>query len=74
MKTIQLSEEIHRRRFLGIAAMTVAAAEFGMIGSANAQSSKAIPSRCGPTTKPGTNTSFALTEADRCRPPECWIR
>src|SRR5208282_2870060 len=38
----QMSEEINnnRRRFLGTAALSIAAAEFGMIGSANAQSSK----------------------------------
>src|SRR6266849_6457640 len=37
-----MSEEIDhdRRRFLGTAAMTIAAAQLGMIGSANAQSSK----------------------------------
>ncbi len=59
-----MSEEINydRRHFLGIAAMTIAAAELGMIGSANAQSSKITPA--GPTKiklgtiKPGTNTSF----------------
>ena len=36
-----MSEEINddRRRFLGTAAMTIAAAQFGMIGSADAQSS-----------------------------------
>ena len=39
----KISEEINdnRRRFLSTAAMTIAAAQFGMIGSANAQSSKA---------------------------------
>jgi len=60
----KMSEEINydRRHFLGIAAMTIAAAELGMIGSANAQSSKITPA--GPTKiklgtiKPGTNTSF----------------
>jgi nitrous oxide reductase len=37
-----MSEEINhdRRRFLGTAAMTFAAAQLGMIGSAKAQSSK----------------------------------
>ena len=36
MDAIRTSEDInhHRRRFLGTAAMTVAAAQFGMIGSA----------------------------------------
>ena len=53
-------EEINlsRRRFLGTAAMTIAAAQFGAIGSANAQSSKTKPADL-PTIKPGTNTSFA---------------
>ena len=46
-----------RRRFLGTAAMTIAAAQFGMIGSAYAQSSKAKPVGL-PAIKPGTNTSF----------------
>jgi pimeloyl-ACP methyl ester carboxylesterase len=64
MGTIKMSQEINhdRRRFLGTAAMTVAAAQLGMIGSADAQ-----PSTTGPadatsvklgTIKPGTNTSF----------------
>ena len=55
MGTTRMSEEInhHRRRFLGTAAMTIAAAELVMIGSANAQSSKIKPG-----IKPGTNTSF----------------
>jgi pimeloyl-ACP methyl ester carboxylesterase len=48
----------NRRRFLGMAAMSVAAARFGFIGSAKAQSSQIIPA--GATTiKSGTNTSFA---------------
>ena len=47
-----------RRRFLGIAAMGVAAFEFATIGSAPAQSSRKIPADL-PTIKPGTNTSFA---------------
>jgi pimeloyl-ACP methyl ester carboxylesterase len=42
-----------RRRILGIAAMTIAAAELGMTGSATAQSRKIEP------IKPGANTSFA---------------
>jgi pimeloyl-ACP methyl ester carboxylesterase len=42
-----------RRRFLGAAAMTIAAAQFGMIGSAQAQSAKDAAA-----IKPGTNTSF----------------
>jgi pimeloyl-ACP methyl ester carboxylesterase len=53
-------EEInhHRRRFLGTAAMTIAAAQFGMVGSAQAQASQANPPRL-PAIRPGTNTSFA---------------
>src|SRR5438132_13827905 len=52
-------EEINhdRRRFFGTAAMTIAAAQLGMIGSAVAQSGKANPASV-PTIKPGTNKSF----------------
>jgi pimeloyl-ACP methyl ester carboxylesterase len=54
-----MSEEINhdRRRFIGTAAMTIAAAQLGIIGSAKAQSSKIQPAGV-PTMKPGTNTSF----------------
>lgn len=46
-----------RRRFLGSAAMTIAAAKFVMIDSAHAQSSNT--EAAGATTiKPGANTSF----------------
>jgi pimeloyl-ACP methyl ester carboxylesterase len=47
-----MSEEInhHRRRFFGTAAVAIAAAQFGMIEAAAAQSRPAI--------KPGTHTSF----------------
>ncbi len=48
----------HRRRFLGTAAMTIAAAHLGIFGSADAQSSKIKPANL-PTSKPGTNTSFS---------------
>jgi pimeloyl-ACP methyl ester carboxylesterase len=66
MSTSRLSEEIeleeinrHRRRFIGSTAVTIAAAQFGMIASADAQSSKINP------IKPGTNTSFsALKQID----------
>jgi pimeloyl-ACP methyl ester carboxylesterase len=53
----KINDELNdnRRRFLGTAAMTVAAAHFGMIASATAQSSK---TNLG-TVKSGTNTSFA---------------
>jgi hypothetical protein len=58
--TIKTSEEInhHRRRFFGTAAMTIAAAQFGMTGLAAAQPSKAGVARM-PATRPGTHTSFA---------------
>jgi pimeloyl-ACP methyl ester carboxylesterase len=44
-----------RRRFFGAAAMTIAAAQFGMIGSVQAQSAKDAAA-----IRPGTNTSFGL--------------
>jgi pimeloyl-ACP methyl ester carboxylesterase len=47
----------HRRRFLSTAAMTLAAAQFVMIGSAAGQSGRASPGNV-PAIKPGTNTSF----------------
>ncbi len=55
MDTANMSEEInhHRRDFVSAAAMTIAAAQLGIAGSAHAQSGKAIPA-----IKPGTNTSF----------------
>jgi pimeloyl-ACP methyl ester carboxylesterase len=54
-----VSEKINhnRRRFIGTAATTFAAAQFGMIGSAKAQSEKTTSAEL-PTIKPGTNTSF----------------
>jgi pimeloyl-ACP methyl ester carboxylesterase len=60
MDKIKMSEEIdhQRRRFLRAAAVTVAAAQFGMIGRANAQGGDARPTRL-PAIKPGTNISFA---------------
>ena len=48
----------NRRRFLGMAAMSLAAARFGFIGSANAQASQKSPADVS-TIRPGTNTSFA---------------
>jgi pimeloyl-ACP methyl ester carboxylesterase len=45
----------HRRRFFGTAAMTVAAAQFGLIDAADAQPGTATQLAI----KPGTNTSFA---------------
>src|ERR1700753_648313 len=58
-----MSREIslRRRQFFGIAAGTIAAARFGIIGSAEAKSSadaKARPAQWA-TIKPGTNTSFS---------------
>ena len=75
MDTIKMPEEINtdRRRFFGAAAVTVAAAQLGMIGSAAAQSGETKPASL-PAVKPGTNTSFGPTEADRCRRPECRLR
>jgi len=59
MDTIKMSEDVnhHRRRFLGTAAMTIAAAQLVMTGSAGAQSGNARPAVL-PAIKPGTNTSF----------------
>jgi pimeloyl-ACP methyl ester carboxylesterase len=47
-----------RRRFVGTAATALAAAQFGMIGPAGAQSDGARRATL-PATRPGTNTSFA---------------
>jgi pimeloyl-ACP methyl ester carboxylesterase len=47
-----------RRHFLGVAAMSVAAAQFGLIGSASAEADNAGAADAA-TIKPGTNTSFA---------------
>jgi pimeloyl-ACP methyl ester carboxylesterase len=46
-----------RRRFLAASAITIAAAQLGMIGSSAAQTSK-IKTTTVPAIKPGTNTSF----------------
>ena len=68
MAKIEMSKEINRdrRRFFGTAAMTVAAAQFGMIGSAAAQSNMTKPADV-PAVKPGTNTSFAPLKQTRRR-------
>ena len=60
MNTINKSEQINRdrRRFLGKATMTLAAAQFALNGSANGQPGKAKPADL-PKIRPGTNTSFA---------------
>jgi len=54
-----MSEEIKhgRRRFLGTAVATIAAAELSVIASAKAQSSHTKPADL-PTIRPGTHTSF----------------
>ena len=59
MSTTKIAEEIdwRRRYFVGAAAVT-AATQLGIIGSANAQSSKTGQAQLPPI-KPGTNTSFA---------------
>jgi pimeloyl-ACP methyl ester carboxylesterase len=61
MDTIKTSDEIDhdRRRFFGTAAMTLAAAQFVLSGSADAQSGKTKPVDLR-TIRPGTNTSFAV--------------
>ncbi len=64
-----MSEEINhdRRRFLGPAAMMIAAAPLGIIGSAQAQSSKTTPVVL-PTIKPGTKSSFtSINQIDAVR-------
>jgi pimeloyl-ACP methyl ester carboxylesterase len=55
-----MSEEInhHRRRFFGAAALTIAAAQFGAVTLAKAQSSSGTSADV-PAIKPGTNTSFS---------------
>ncbi|HUD47244.1 MAG TPA: alpha/beta hydrolase [Candidatus Baltobacteraceae bacterium] len=59
-RKIQTSDKVNynRRRFLGTAAMTVGAAEFGIFRPAQAQSRQADPADV-PSIKPGTNASFA---------------
>jgi pimeloyl-ACP methyl ester carboxylesterase len=60
MDEIKTSEAIdhERRRLFGAAALTIAAAEFGMIGTAAGEAGK--PRSTGlRATKPGTHTSFA---------------
>ena len=57
MGTTKASEQIDhsRRRLFGAAAVTIAAAQFSMVGSVGAQPGKTKL----PAIKPGTNTSFA---------------
>ena len=54
MNTTSEKIDLHRRHLIGAAAVTAAAAQLGMLPSANAQSAKATV----PLTKPGTHTSF----------------
>ena len=60
MSTIRKPDDINhsRRRFVGAAAVAVAAAQLDLVGAANAQADtpKSTPL---PAVKPGTNTSFA---------------
>ena len=59
MGTTKIAEEINRRRrcFVGAAAVTAAAAQLGIIGSAAAQPGKTSAKRL-PAIKPGAHTSF----------------
>jgi pimeloyl-ACP methyl ester carboxylesterase len=54
-----MSKQINydRRRFLGIGAVSIAAAQLGMIGSVKAHAGEIKPAGAA-TIKPGTNTSF----------------
>jgi len=59
MSTTKIAEEIDwRRRYFVGAAVVTAATQLGVIGSANAQSSKTGQAQLPPI-RPGTNTSFA---------------
>jgi len=59
MNTTNIADEIDlpRRYFVGLAAVTAAAAQLGVVASVAAQSDKAAHARL-PAIKPGTNTSF----------------
>ncbi|WP_113569607.1 alpha/beta fold hydrolase [Hyphomicrobiales bacterium] len=61
-----MSDEINheRRKFFGVAAMTIAAVELGMAGAAMAQSGQASAARL-PDIKLGTHTSFAALKQIR---------
>jgi pimeloyl-ACP methyl ester carboxylesterase len=66
METVKMSDKIDhdRRRFFGTAAMTLAAAQFALSGSADAQAGNAKPADL-PKVKPGTHTSLgALKQID----------
>ena len=62
MDNIKISEDIdhHRRRFVGAAVMTVAAAQFGMVSSANAQAVKASAKELPAIWEP--NADYELSE------------
>src|SRR5260370_536298 len=68
MDEIKTSETIdrQRRRFFGAAALTIAAAEFGMIGSAGAQAGKAKSTSLR-TTKRAAPSDEATRSAVVCR-------
>jgi hypothetical protein len=68
-RELQISQErkCNRRRFLGVAAMSIVGAELGMIGSANAQSTKAKPAEVL-NVKLGTNTPFASLPSSKSVP------
>src|SRR4051794_1411063 len=57
MNTISNAEDIDRRHFLGVASVTVAAAQLGIMRSAAAQTFK-TGAKPVADIKPGTNTSF----------------
>ena len=66
MDTIRTPEQINqdRRRFVGTAAITIAAAQFALTGSAQAEPGKAKAAEL-PKVKPGAHTSFgALKQID----------
>jgi pimeloyl-ACP methyl ester carboxylesterase len=66
MDTTKIAEEINRRRrnFVGAVAVTAAAVQLGIIGSAAAQPGKTTAKRL-PAIKPGEHTSFgALKQID----------
>jgi pimeloyl-ACP methyl ester carboxylesterase len=58
-----MSEESHydRRRFLGTAAMTMAAAQLSLVGAADAQPRETQPAAV-PAVTPGTHTSFGALQ------------
>ena len=62
MCSIEIPEAIdhNRRRFFGTAAMTLAATQLGMFGSADAQSSKGLPATKRPSTQPSPAGRDAL--------------